>query len=140
MATLNRMAELARSAANNPAFRSFALSFQTLREVDTWVRARFRYRDEREEILRTPEFMLNDLESRLGYLEGDCDDISTFYAAIFKALSVPTRFVAIRYTPSHSNFEHVFTQAYDMAVWRTFDATVPPGTDIRALESTMVEV
>lgn len=82
--------------------------------------------------------MLNDAINRLGYLEGDCDDISTFYAAIFKSLGYPTRLVAIRYDVSNPNFEHVFTQAYSMAVWQTFDATVPPGTQIKAIE-TMIQ-
>lgn len=133
------MVRLAREAARNPEFRRFALEFNSLREVDTWIRARFRYRDEAEEILRTPEFMLNDVLNRLGYLEGDCDDISTFYVATFKALGVPARFIAIRYTPNNPNFEHVFAQAFDMAVWRSFDATVPEGTDIRALEQITME-
>jgi transglutaminase-like putative cysteine protease len=83
---------------------------------------------------------LNDARVRLGYLEGDCDDVSTFYAAIFKALGVPARFVAIRYTPNNPNFEHVFAQAYDGRTWQTFDATVPAGTDIRALEQIVQEV
>lgn len=134
------MASLVRLSAKNPEFQKFALEFQTLAEVDGWIRAHFRYRDEREEILRTPEFMLNDALVRLGYLEGDCDDVSMFYAAVFKAMGARARFVAIRYTPNNPNFEHVFTQAYDMAVWQSFDATVPPGTDIRAVEYVTQEV
>jgi transglutaminase-like putative cysteine protease len=134
------MASRARQAARNPEFQKFALEFNSTAEVDSWVRAHFRYRDELEEILRTPEFMLNDVLVRLGYLEGDCDDISTFYAATFKALGLPSRFVAIRYTQEQPNFEHVFTQAYDMAVWQTFDATVAVGTEIRAIETLIQEV
>jgi transglutaminase-like putative cysteine protease len=134
------MARLASEAAKNPEFRKFALGFDALTEVDAWVRARFRYRDESEEILRTPEFMLNDALRRLGYLEGDCDDIATFYAAVFKVLGFPARLVAIRYTANNPNFEHVFAQAYDMAAWRTFDATVDAGTPIHAIDSIIVEV
>jgi transglutaminase-like putative cysteine protease len=134
------MKHLVNHASRNPEFRKFALEFHTSSEVDEWVRAHFRYRDEREEILRTPEFQLNDALVRLGYLEGDCDDVSMFYAAVLKTLGLPVRFVAIRYTPDNPNFEHVFTQAYDMAAWRTFDATVPAGSPIRALESMTVEI
>jgi transglutaminase-like putative cysteine protease len=134
------MRSLARAASQNSDFVSWALAFNSSAEIESWVRAHFRYRDESEEILRTPDFMLNDALSRLGYLEGDCDDIATFYAATFLVLGIPARFVAIRYTPNNPNFEHVFTQAYDMAEWRTFDATVPPGTDIKALEKMTLEV
>lgn len=134
------MKTLVNHATKNPNFRAFALEFNSSAEVDDWVRARFRYRDEREEVLRTPEFQLNDALVRLGYLEGDCDDVSMFYAAILKTLGLPVRFVAIRYTPDNPNFEHVFTQAYNMASWRTFDATVPRGTDMRAIESIHMEI
>lgn len=134
------MTSRARAAAKNNEFRNFALEFDSLEEIDGWIRAHFRYRDEQEEILRTPEFMLNDALNRLGYLEGDCDDIATLYVAMFKALGFPSRFVAIRYTPDNPNFEHVFAQAYNMGVWRTFDATVPAGTEIKAVESLFVEV
>jgi transglutaminase-like putative cysteine protease len=134
------MASLGRAAARNPEFQKFALEFDSTSDVDSWIRAHFRYREEIEEILRTPEFMLNDALVRLGYLEGDCDDVSTLYVAFFKALGLPSRLVAIRYTPDNPNFEHVFAQAYNMAVWLTFDATVPPGTDIRAVEVVVMEV
>jgi transglutaminase-like putative cysteine protease len=135
------MRNRANLATKNPDFQKFALEFGSTTEVDNWIRAHFRYRDETEEILRTPEFMLNDALVRLGYLEGDCDDISTFTAAFFKTLGLSTRFVAIRYTPDNPNFEHVFTQAHHEASgWQTFDATVPPGTDIRAVETLMMEV
>jgi transglutaminase-like putative cysteine protease len=76
-----------------------------------------------------------------GYLEGDCDDISTFYAAILKTLGYPTRFVAIRYRADSSGFEHVYTEGQDRAsVWRVFDATVKPGTPLQAIERMVQEV
>lgn len=84
--------------------------------------------------------MLNDARSRLGYLEGDCDDVSMFYAAVFTVMGIPARFVAIRYHNENPNFEHVFTQGYDMAEWRTFDATVQPGTTIKAIDAMIQEV
>lgn len=92
-----------------------------------------------EEIIREPEFMLNDL-SRLGYMEGDCDDVSTLYAAFIVGLGYPARFVAIRYTPENPNFEHVFTQAYAGGIWKTFDGTIAPGTTLQALEEMTEDV
>jgi transglutaminase-like putative cysteine protease len=133
------MALLSRKAASNPDFAGFALALGSLSAVDQFVRANYKYRDEREEIVRTPEFMLNDLE-RIGYLEGDCDDVSTLYAAFIRALGYPARFVAIRYTPQNPNFEHVFTQAYAGGDWRTFDATVTPDVVLESLEQMTEEV
>lgn len=137
--TLQVMAQLARKAAANEAFSQQAAQLGSLSAVDTFIRSNYRYRDEMEEIIRTPEFMLNDLQ-RIGYIEGDCDDVSTLYAAFARALQYPARFVAIRYTPSNPNFEHVFTQAYAGGEWKTFDGTVQPGTVLEALEEMTEEV
>lgn len=127
------MALLARKAASDPAFALRARILGSLQAVDEFVRANYRYRDEREEIVRTPQFMLNDLV-RIGYMEGDCDDVSTLYAAFITALGFPSRLVAIRYNADNPNFEHVFAQAYASGNWQTFDATVAQGTILRALE------
>lgn len=131
------MAQLARKAASSEAFVLRTRLLGSLPAVDEFIRANYRYRDEREEIVRTPDFMLNDLV-RIGYMEGDCDDVSTLYAAFIAALGYPARLVAIRYNPDNPNFEHVFAQAYAGGQWRTFDGTVAPGTVMRAWEE-MVE-
>jgi transglutaminase-like putative cysteine protease len=133
------MALLSRKAASNPAFLEVARSLGSLQAVDRFVRENYKYRDEREEIIRTPEFMLNDI-GRIGYMEGDCDDVSTLYAAFIRALGYPARFVAIRYTPQNPNFEHVFTQAYAGGNWQTFDATVMPGVVLESLEQMTEEI
>lgn len=89
--------------------------------IDTWLRERFRYRGEIEEVLRTPDFMLQSLESR-GYFDGDCDDISTLAAALLIRLGYPARFVAIRY--DGPDFKHVFVQVGSYVI----DPTVAKGT------------
>jgi transglutaminase-like putative cysteine protease len=133
------MAQLARSAKNDAAFSALAQSLGNMDRVDSFIRDHFRYRDEIEEIVRSPEFQINDL-SRLGWIEGDCDDVSTLYAAFASALGIRSRFVAIRYRPSNPNFEHVFTEVYDGSQWRVCDATVAPGTVLQSLEEMMEEV
>lgn len=138
------MAQAARSAANDPNFSAFVRGLGGLDGVETFVRAQYAYRDEVEEIVRTPQFMLADMGrlegSRIVGLEGDCDDVSTFFAGCCAALGYRSRFVAIRYTPTNPYFEHVFTQAYDGGNWRTLDATVPPGTSLNWLEEMIQEV
>lgn len=90
------------------------------------LRAHFRYREEREEIVRTPEFMLADL-ARFGYIEGDCDDISTLVGAVLTVLGIPARFVATIYTPGVVNYQHVFVEAAIDGGWHVIDLTIDPG-------------
>ncbi len=94
--------------------------------MDRWIRSRFRYRKELHEVVRTPEFMLDELE-RTGYCEGDCDCISVFYAAIVKALGYRVRFVAIRYSDP-TEFQHVFCEYWNGLTWTRLDPTAPAGT------------
>jgi len=113
--------------------------------ADSWVRAHFNYRDEYEEIVRSPDFMLADMGrvdaiGRVVQLEGDCDDVSTFYAAVALVLGKRARFVAIRYRAENPNFEHVFAQVYDGVQWLVYDATVKPGTRIESIEEMTEDV
>lgn len=138
------MARLARAAASDPEFRAFARRLATLDGIESFVRGRFAYRDEEEEIVRDPRFMLADMgrvdRGRVVQLEGDCDDVATFYAAAVVAIGKAARFVAIRYKFDNPNFEHVFTQAYDGKHWVTLDATVPAGTPMHWIESMIEDV
>jgi Transglutaminase-like superfamily len=121
------MARVARSAARNPNFaRAVHQKFGA--SPDRSLRAVYRYRSENEEIIRTPEYMLHDLETR-GYIEGDCDDISTLAAAVYLALGArAVRFVAIIYTSGEVNFEHVYAEVFSGGGWASVDLTVPSGT------------
>lgn len=140
------MAGMAREARRNPKFQSFVFHVQgpgvpapDLLFLDSWIRRHFRYRPELYEVLRTPEFMLNDLETK-GFVEGDCDDISIFYAAILRTLGYEVRFVAIRY--SHPElFEHVFIEFENTGRgWVRLDPTAERGTIHEELERMVVNV
>lgn len=121
------MATFAKDAANDPGFKRFAKQFASIADANDWVLNKFIYREEYEETLRSPQFMLHDMgrvdNGRVVQLEGDCDDISTFYAAITRAMGYPSRLVAIRYHADNPEFEHVFAQAFDGGDWVTLDAT-----------------
>jgi hypothetical protein len=139
------MARLARAAANDPEFREFLRTLGTLRGAEAWVRMNYVYRDETEEIVRTPQFMLADVgrienDGRVVGLEGDCDDISTFLAAVAVTFGYRTRLKAIRYNPSNPNFEHVFPEVYDGGRWRIIDATISPGAPMEWIEEMNQEV
>lgn len=141
--TVKTIAAAARQDASNPNIQQFARQFQSLDGLEKWVRDHFVYRDETEEIFRTPAFMLADMgrmeANRVVGLEGDCDDISGFIAAITKALGYPTRLTAIRYDPANPDFEHVYTEALSHGTWRILDPTIEEGVKIRSIE-TMREI
>ena len=105
----------------------------TVQSIETWIREHYMYRPEHEEILRSPDFMMADL-SRLGYIEGDCDDISIFVAALFRVLGCPVHFVAIRVKSDDTEFSHVFTEIWTGNGWYALDPTVKPGTRYRYAE------
>src|SRR5262245_48562028 len=133
METVALMRKLALNAASDPDFLELCRMIRNPVWLEHWARALYRYRPEVEEIVRTPQRMLQDLESQ-GYLEGDCDDISTFLAAILKGCSVPVRFAVIRYKHP-TEFEHVFIEYRDPSgEWRPMDLTVNPGTVHEYLE------
>lgn len=106
-------------------------------DLDSWLRKHFMYRGENREVVRTPQYMLNQLE-RDGFLEGDCDDISTLYASFLKALHIPVRFVAIR-ADSSPDFQHVFVEAWSPG-WTALDPTVIQGTVYRETERMVLDV
>ena len=142
--TLQVMATLAREAAKDKDFLVVARKLGSISAVDSFIRARYAYRDEREEIVRTPQFMLADMgrieeDGRIVGLEGDCDDVATLYAAFACALGYHARLVAIRYNEGNPNFEHVFTEAYD-GDWRILDATMPAGSPMMWIEDMMENV
>jgi transglutaminase-like putative cysteine protease len=124
--TLEVMANLARKGATSPKVRAYAETIQTPQKIDETLRPIFQYRDEDEEIIRTPEFMLNDLEQS-GYIEGDCDDIATFTASLTKAMNYPTRLTGIM-ANSIDEYDHVFSEVRIGSDWIPIDLTVPVGT------------
>jgi|SRR5215831_7060862 len=142
--TMETMAQMAREATQDPFFVQFARQFSSLGELESWMRNHFVYRDEHEEILRTPVFMLSDMGrtsgTRVVGLEGDCDDASTFLAAAAKAMGYRTRLVAIRYNKTNPDFEHVFTQAFDGGQWHMLDPTIDTDTVIQSIEDMIVTV
>ena len=90
------------------------------------LRKIFRYRDEKEEIVRTPGFMVQDYES-LGYIEGDCDDIAVLVAALLRSLGKKVRLTAIQ-SQSPDEYDHVFTEVQTNEGWLPIDITVSEGT------------
>src|SRR5262245_52967656 len=131
-ATLRAMGELAHKAASDPAFvrvvQENAIG-PSIDYIDLWIRQRFKYRNEREEVVRTPQAMIEEW-LKTGNFEGDCDDVATLAAAILLVNHLPARFVAIRWDAGNPEFKHVFTESDGYIL----DATVAPGTQYAEIE------
>lgn len=128
------MANLARMGSHNPKVQRLAHEItgsfrQGLESSNTGIeslRSIFHYREENEEIVRTPEFMVQDWET-LGYIEGDCDDIAVLVAALLRSLGAQVRLTAIQST-TPEEYDHVFTEVQTDDGWIPIDITVPVGT------------
>ena len=124
--TLRIMAGLSRNASRWELFRDFSRMFTNASEVDSVLRPFYRYANEDVETLYAPEYNLTHL-IKTGSLTGDCDDIATFYGAIFYVLGIPARFVAMRTRQYDPDYYHVVVEALEADRWKRFDATVIPG-------------
>lgn len=120
------MAVLARRAAKSNDFQLLCISFPSWSNIDPWIRSHFRYATEPYEIIMSPELSLQRIEEG-GYFVGDCDDVATFEAAIYKAYGFPVRFVAIRTFIHDRNFQHVYLEVFINNIWVRFDPTVRVG-------------
>jgi transglutaminase-like putative cysteine protease len=127
------MRSLVLESLNSKRLVSLASRFfakpDVLKSVESFLRNKFQYVDEKIETLVTPDYMLQGLEIN-GALRGDCDDISMLHAAILTALDIKVRFVAIRSVQNNPNYDHVYMEAFNGSDWVLFDITVPPGTPI----------
>lgn len=74
----------------------------------------------------SPELSLQRI-SEGGYFVGDCDDVATFEASIYKAYGFNVRFVAIRTFINDPNFQHVYLEVLIDGTWLRFDPTVRVG-------------
>ncbi len=95
--------------------------------IDGWLRTHFTYRPEMNEVLRSPEFMVNDFENVLGVVEGDCDDAAVLCTSFLKVLGIPGRLTAIQ-SKAGMDFDHVFGEGLVGSTFVPIDPTVEYGT------------
>lgn len=126
-ATLQLMSRLARRATTIPAFVVFAQNLQLLggdtEAINEFLAKYYDYTDEEIETLYAPEYnMIHLLDKRK--LIGDCDDISMFYAAVFKTLGYRVRFVAMKTKRNDPEYRHVVAEVLEDGRWKRYDPTV----------------
>lgn len=119
---------------------SLPFTYENIAElVDAYLRKHFTYLPEEIETLVAPEYMLLNLENN-GKVSGDCDDISTLQAAIYKALNIPVKFTAIRSERDNPNYDHVFVEVQVKGMWVPYDVTTPLGTSLQYVQRVSMEV
>lgn len=140
------MRSLALEAQNSQRLCDFVMSLpmssygeNIAAKMDEYLRDHFIYLPENVETLVAPDYMLMGL-AKNGILTGDCDDISTLQGAIYKCLSIPVRFVAIRSNPDNPNYDHVFSEVKVNDSWIPYDVTLPLGFQIDYVQRVTMEV
>lgn len=78
------------------------------------------------DVIRTPAALLSQL-GRVGYMQGDCDDVSTLAATLGQAVGLNARFVTLGFDPV-GPYTHVFCELEDeTGQWHELDVTEPDG-------------
>jgi transglutaminase-like putative cysteine protease len=109
-------------------------------EAESFIVRYGMYRPELEEIIRSPEWMLNDLATQ-GYMEGDCDDYATLLSSILTAMGISNRLIAVRTNMLNPEFDHVFVEIPGpWGTWERLDPTVFPHIPIPEAERLVVDV
>jgi transglutaminase-like putative cysteine protease len=131
------MSTLARQGRSDPGVSALVASirngvgdsatdFPFVVGVDRYLRNIFVYREEQNEVLRDVPFMLNDLAT-LGYMEGDCDDMTIMGCALLSNAGLLCRMTAIK-SSNDLEYDHVFSEVRIGTNWIPVDPTVPAGT------------
>jgi transglutaminase-like putative cysteine protease len=97
--------------------------FDCVIAVETFCRSRFIIVNEPEELLVTPQRMIDDINVR-GWTAGDCDDIALLSAVLLVILGIQVRFRSTG-VKSNGGYEHVYVEALLGEEWFPVDATIP---------------
>ncbi len=122
---------------SDPRIRSIATDIATgfgisgpsdaVRAVEWFVRDKFVFIDEPDELLIDPVVMVNELLEN-NRIRGDCDDSSMFAACLIYNIGIPVRFKAIQKAPDGS-FQHVFIEYFE----RGFERWIPVDPTIKGI-------
>jgi transglutaminase-like putative cysteine protease len=97
--------------------------FDCIIAVETFCRSRFTVVNEPEELLITPERMIDDINAQ-GWTAGDCDDVALLSAVLLVILGFQVRFRATG-IKSDGGYQHVYVEALLGGEWFPVDATIP---------------
>lgn len=140
-ATVRHMRRIGREGATRPEVQRWAhaivgdaAGWEAAQRIRSFLaeRVRFRFDPPGVELVRTPSYMLWELETS-GRAEGDCDDVAVLGAALGMAAGLSGRYVLVALTPGDP-FEHVYTElvtpAGPVELDTTRPAQMPPGVKV----------
>jgi transglutaminase-like putative cysteine protease len=124
--TLKLMRDLVRAQKSAPSIRDKAVNvtfyiprnawIAKARSLWSWVKANIKYIPDirNVETIHWPTQVLSQ-----GF--GDCDDQAALLAAMLESIGMPTRFVAVGFTPG--SFSHVYSEVYIGNDWIPLETT-----------------
>lgn len=129
-ATIVHMRRVAREGARDPAVLELAARLEGATATGAAQRIRgflsrsVHFRDDPPglELVRTPGYMLQELEER-GRIEGDCDDVAVLGAALGMAAGMRAQYVLVGFSPA-APWSHVYAEL------------IPPGLPAVELDTT----
>lgn len=138
--TLSKMIELAKARRGNPMVRRLAEnildhyqvgSHDYQREViaiGDFVKQKVRYTKDPAgiEYVQDPLLMIENM-SKLGYVAGDCDDMSLLVATLLLSVGHEPYFKVVKYSPNSSSWNHIYVyvnarNTYGDTKWISVDA------------------
>lgn len=111
---------LVRGLPNDPLQQTHA--------IYDWVKAHYIFTPDPRtyDLMLTPHEMLLRID-RDGFVQEDCESVSTLLAAMFQAVGIATRFRVLSrgvQGPGDTGYQHVFVEALIGGQWTPFDATL----------------
>ena len=99
-----------------------------MKAIVEYVRDHFRYTGDPTgiEYIKTPSEMVSELKL-MGYVVGDCDDVSVLLASILVSVDIPVRIITITTADSPTfDYNHIYIQGFDKVkgIWYNLDGTL----------------
>jgi transglutaminase-like putative cysteine protease len=97
-----------------------------VRSIFTWVLNHFRYRRDPTglELVKGPEVSDAEITQR-GFFQGDCDDVTTYLAALLKAMGYQVKVATIAIPGQGQAYRHIYPSVYlpRARQWLALEAT-----------------
>lgn len=90
-----------------------------------WAQEHFRYVNDPVgvELIKTPDRLQDEIDAQ-GYFSGDCDDASTYLAALLLSVGYPVQLVVVAPEGSgYYDYQHIYLRAYadHLRLWVSLD-------------------
>lgn len=126
LSTIELIQKIARKEAGDPLVRRIANNIlhyhnipshsylEEARVIGQWVQENVRYVRDADGIeqLTSPNMMLRNM-TELGYMTGDCDDMTTLLAALLLSIGCRPTLRCVRYQATSGHYNHIYVVVYE---------------------------